>query len=172
MAYTKKTWIDNESYVDADSMNNIENGIYNNDAHIGDLNDLETDDKTNLVEAINEVTTKGGGVTLYENASGTTGNIPLSQNVSGFSFLEIYYSGSTLTDTRVKKITANSLRVTLDLVASTASTLYLRNTMYTIYGNKLTLAESFNYNILASNGSINMQSSTNAIYTTKVVGIR
>lgn len=62
MAYTKKTWIDNESYADADSMNNIENGIYNNDAHIGDLNDLETDDKTNLVEAINEATTKGGGV--------------------------------------------------------------------------------------------------------------
>jgi len=57
MAYTKKTWIDNESYADADSMNNIENGIYNNDAHIGDLNDLETDDKTNLVEAINEATT-------------------------------------------------------------------------------------------------------------------
>lgn len=62
MAYTKTNWVNGQTPINESNLNKIENGIYNNDAHIGDLNDLETDDKTNLVEAINEATTKGGGV--------------------------------------------------------------------------------------------------------------
>lgn len=85
MTYVKNTWVDqagqiryteteDDGYkiftanydeitelgtpVNATNMNHIEQGIYDNDSHIGNLSELETDVKTDLVSAINEA--RGG----------------------------------------------------------------------------------------------------------------
>jgi hypothetical protein len=57
MAYIKTTWENepNESTpLNASNLNKIENGIYNNSINIGELEDLDTTDKSNIVAAINE----------------------------------------------------------------------------------------------------------------------
>lgn len=63
MAYIKTEWENEPSEntpLNASNLNKIENGIYNNSINIGDLEDLETTDKTNIVAAINEANQNGG----------------------------------------------------------------------------------------------------------------
>ena len=56
MSYTKTVWNnDNLPYINADNLNKMEQGIYDNSIDIGTLSDLATTSKTNLVGAINEV---------------------------------------------------------------------------------------------------------------------
>lgn len=65
-----------------------ENMIGNIENNIGDLTDLETPDKTNLVNAINS----NLPVVLYENSSGTdSSTIPLNDSASNYSKIEIYF---------------------------------------------------------------------------------
>lgn len=67
MAYNKTTWA-NGDVITAQKLNNAEKGIAANDEEItglngdlGDLSDLNTTVKTDLVSAINEVASGGGG---------------------------------------------------------------------------------------------------------------
>lgn len=63
MSYTKTNWTNNSApAINADNLNKIEQGIYDNDAaiasantNIGTLTNLTTTEKSNLVGAINEV---------------------------------------------------------------------------------------------------------------------
>lgn len=58
MAYTKTNWENGVTPANATNMNHIEQGIYDNSLKtdtIGDLTNLETDTKTNIVSAINEL---------------------------------------------------------------------------------------------------------------------
>lgn len=57
MAYIKTIWenLPSESTpINASNLNKMENGIYDNSVNIGDLSNLETINKNNLVDAINE----------------------------------------------------------------------------------------------------------------------
>ena len=89
MAYTKTNWVnDSVPAINAGNLNKIEQGIY--EAHqktdtIGDLSDLDTIDKSSIVNAINEV--KGSEVVLYNTkiVSGNTVNI----NMTGYKRLLI-----------------------------------------------------------------------------------
>lgn len=60
MAYIKTDWEDGDVISEA-GLDHLENGVYNNSVAIGDLTDLDTTDKTNLVAAINEAAQSGGG---------------------------------------------------------------------------------------------------------------
>lgn len=60
MSYTKTTWA-NGDVINAQKLNNLENGVYNNDTNIGNLSDLNTTAKNTLVAAINEAAQSGGG---------------------------------------------------------------------------------------------------------------
>lgn len=56
MAYTKTTWVDGTTpAINSTNLNKIENGIYNNDSHIGNVANLNTTNKDDLVSAVNEV---------------------------------------------------------------------------------------------------------------------
>jgi len=54
MAYTKREW-ENGEIITAAKLNNMEDGIEANDQAIGDLTDLDTTAKTDLVAAVNEL---------------------------------------------------------------------------------------------------------------------
>lgn len=61
MVYIETEWENRPSKktpVNATKLRKIENGIYTNSVNIGDLNDLSTETKESLVEAINETNTK------------------------------------------------------------------------------------------------------------------
>ena len=58
MAYTKTNWTDTTP-INTTNLNKIENGIASNDTAIGNLSNLNTSSKDNLVTAINSVVESG-----------------------------------------------------------------------------------------------------------------
>lgn len=58
MAYTKTNWTDTTP-INTTNLNKIENGIAENDTAIGNLSNLNTSSKDNLVTAINSVVENG-----------------------------------------------------------------------------------------------------------------
>lgn len=61
MAYIKTDWSDGDVITEA-GLDHLENGVYNNSVAIGDLTNLDTTDKTNLVAAVNEIVDEIGDV--------------------------------------------------------------------------------------------------------------
>ena len=61
MAYIKTDWADGD-VITEQGLDHLENGVYINSVAIGDLTDLDTTDKTNLVAAVNEIVDEIGDV--------------------------------------------------------------------------------------------------------------
>lgn len=78
MAYTKTTWVNGETPINADNLNNIEGGIKDNETSI---NDIET--------SVNDMK----GTILWENPSPTANFSPqeITLTSSDYDCLEIYY---------------------------------------------------------------------------------
>ena len=117
MSYIKTNWQNkpNQSTpINAANLNHIEDGIYDVSTSIGDLNNLNTTEKSDIIGAINEVNSKtipisqgGTGATtvsgaktnlgfststsLYTNSSGTFSTITLSDSISNYDAIGIYY---------------------------------------------------------------------------------
>lgn len=102
MAYNKTTWENSPSTstpINAGNLNKMEEGIYqnsigveNNENNIGDLTELITPVKTNIVNSINSVY----GTKLWENpnpSSSFSGNITLSSD--DYDTLEFYFHKGT-----------------------------------------------------------------------------
>lgn len=72
MSYTKTQWNnDTAPAINETNLNKIEQGIYDNDSHIGDLSDLETTTNTDLVSAINENVDNIGDLTTLTTTANT-----------------------------------------------------------------------------------------------------
>ena len=65
--------------------------------------------QTNTENAINELKP----IVLYNNSTGTTGTVTLSQNASNFSMLEIFYTKSSIGYQSVKVFSPNGKTVSL-----------------------------------------------------------
>lgn len=74
--------------INGTNLNLLQNNVEDD---IGLLSNLNTTDKSNLVNAINEANNKTISTILYENENGATGNITLTRNVSNYNSLEIIY---------------------------------------------------------------------------------
>lgn len=107
--YIKTTWENEPSEstpINASNLNKIEQGIYDNSLgveKIGDITDLDTTDKTSVVNAINEVNGNLPKITsLWSGSKSTTGDVTLSEAYSNFDFLLVgiqaqsYSKGSEL----------------------------------------------------------------------------
>ena len=72
MAYTKLNWLNKGETgaipINKDNLNHMDNGISNNDSAIGNLANLNTSVKDNLVNAINSTVVESG-----TNENGTIG---------------------------------------------------------------------------------------------------
>lgn len=88
MAYTKTVWENGITPVNETIMNNIEQGVYTNSINAGELSNLNTTNKNNLVGAINEI--KG----LIQTASGhlEIGNIGVCWGNESITFGASTYS--------------------------------------------------------------------------------
>lgn len=83
------------SPINATNLNLLQDNVEDEfDNKIGNLSDLDTNDKENLVNAINEVLSKYAPIELYNNSSGAYGNITLSDNASSYTYMEIFFSGN------------------------------------------------------------------------------
>ena len=157
--------------VKAEDMNEIKSVVNANYGEVGDITTLTTTDKTSVVNAINTLTP----TTLYNNDSGTTGNIILNDNISNYSFYEIYFSRGTGNDL----ISASSVKMTTSLITNVSLTLvaYLNNItrIYTanisISGTNLTRNYTRYVNIPNSGTGINGDTE-GSVYIYKVLGYK
>ena len=99
MAYIKTLWENEPSEstpVNASNLNKIEQGIYNNSVNIGELENLDTSIKNNLVEAINEIVSLSSKTILWTNSNPTDSNGFASQiidiDLSNYDMIEILYN--------------------------------------------------------------------------------
>lgn len=114
-------------------------------------------------------------VELYNNVSGTTENIALSDSIANYSFYEIYFSRGTGNNL----ISASSVKMTTDLITNVSLTLvaYLNNItrIYTanisISGTNLTRNYTRYVNIPNSGTGID-GNAENSVYIYKVLGYK
>lgn len=112
MSYIKTTWENEPSEstpINASNLNKIEQGIYDNSLGvetIGNITDLDTTDKTSVVNAINEVNGNLPKITsLWSGSKSTTGDVTLSETYTNYDFLLVgiqaqsYSKGSELIPT-------------------------------------------------------------------------
>lgn len=136
----------NENKVTASDMNMIKN------AHNDTDNNLN-----NLI-----------GVELYNNTTGTTGNITdLSDNVSNYSYLEIFYSynGSR----QSTKIIGNKASLIVHTTSNNQT--YLLFKEVTFSGTSMTVNSYQQWNNVWGTSNVNA-SNTNGIYVIKIVGYK
>jgi hypothetical protein len=98
MAYIKTTWENEPSEstpINAENLNKMEDGIYNNSQNIGDITALNTTDKSSVVNAINENTENisGFGKLLWE-GSFTSGSITID-GLSDYTTIIVIVGGAT-----------------------------------------------------------------------------
>lgn len=120
------------------AINEVESETNTNTANIGDLTNLETSTKSNLVSAINEVY-QLKTTTLYDNSTGTTGNVTLSDDVSNYNYLEIYYTNSgKAIDAFTKYDIASGASIPLSFVNIGSSSMYIQSENATVSGTQIT----------------------------------
>lgn len=118
MSYTKTQWNnDTAPAINETNLNKIEQGIYDNDSHIGDLTTLTTTAKTSTVNAVNEV---NGNIGTLSNLT-TTANTDL---VSAINELDNLKATKDVATTSANGLMSASDKTKLDNgeVYSTAET--------------------------------------------------
>lgn len=112
------------------------------------------------------------GTTLYNNSSGTTGTVTLSETSANFSYLEIFYIDSFSNKQNSKRISLGvSKNFILDgMVYNNASLNYSTN--YTINEKNITVSSCVSFNRNYSSGTIGGDTSTNYVKIYRVIGYR
>ena len=128
------------------SLKELNNQVTNNTTKLENLTNLEP-------------------VILYENSSGTTGNITLSESASNFSHLLVFWKTTYNSTRRGVALAPTGNYWTLssrDIDVNTYQTVYNVETMYYISGTSLNVSKSNNYN----------GNNSNVFYITKVIGYK
>lgn len=152
MAYIKTEWENSPSTktpINANNLNKIENGIYTNSVNIGELTDLNTEIKENLVEAINETNTKNClTIKRTEDTLDVTAwqsydvSFPIISSQKG-NKLSVNENGQVVIGAGINYIKAN---LNFEFVCSTTTTSYIQ---FKILKNSDVMAVNRIYNLTA-----------------------
>lgn len=153
MAYIKTEWENSPSTktpINASNLNKIENGIYMNSVNIGELTDLNTETKENLVEAINETNTKNClTIKRTENTLDVTAwqnydvSFPIISSQKG-NKLSVNENGQVVIGAGINYIKVN---LNFEFVCSTTTTSYIQ---FKILKNSEVMAVNRIYNLTAN----------------------
>ena len=123
----------------------------------------------NIEDAIEEVDEKVEGTVLYNNATGTTGNITLNDSVANYDYIEIqgkrgsnYYSSGKLYN-------INGKNVVLTTTFTTSGLMYIYSKNIQINGNSITNISS---DLAYFNGTNQNFDSDDRHFITRVVGYK
>lgn len=115
------------------------------------------------------------GVSLYDNSTGTNGDVGLSETSANFTFLEIYFKDNNGKHGGYNKVySPNGKYVDLSMIETTSGSTIIRHTRYYIDGTSLK-PQSSNRGYAQINSSSVARynvTSTNYLYVVKVCGIR
>lgn len=153
MAYIKTEWENSPSTktpINANNLKKIENGIYTNSVNIGELTDLNTETKENLVEAINETNTKNClTIKRTENTLDVTEwqnydvSFPIISSQKG-NKLSVNENGQVVIGTGINYIKVN---LNFEFVCSVTTTSYIQ---FKILKNSEVMAVNRIYNLTAN----------------------
>lgn len=159
--------IADKNKVKAADMNEIKSVVNTNASNVGDLTNLNTTAKTSIVEAINELIP----TTLYDNSSGETGTVNLSDSSANYNYIEIFCKDSNGVSSSTKVENPNGKNVNLMSVRIDTGVIQFYTKNVSINTNKITNIEG--YTIRMQGSSINAYNNANTyILITKVIGYK
>lgn len=148
-----------------DDISTINTNISSINTNIGDLTQLKTASKDNLVNSINSLTS----YTLFENLEGTSDSITLSDSKDNYTYLELFYNGNNGSASSVKMDAQNENKVNLFTANYYNSTLYIQNETIQVEGNTITRGTKVE-TALKNNTAVSIYSAS--IFITKVIGYK
>lgn len=116
-----------------------------------------------------------GGYTLYDNTSGTSGTVTLSQSIGSFWYTEIHYCDNNNRDHgSIRIYNSNNKTISLSIIEpSSGNSTYIRRTRITTSGTSVTPdITNAGYISIGENKTWNYSYGTNYIKITKIIGYR
>ena len=111
------------------------------------------------------------GTILYENATGTNGNITLSDNVSNYRYIEIFgYDTLFYSNVYTKYDLSMEQNINLSHLSTNGTQNRLQTAIYEISGTSLTLKNAYMNVIFGT--SVNSQTTNNEFNITKIIGYK
>ena len=163
---------------------------------VGDLDDLTTTEKSTITGAINELNAKvipisqGGtgaqsataartnlevmkAYSLYNNSSGTSGTVTLSDSSSNYEYIEIYFKDNDNCYASFKAYGPNgkTLLLTTNKTASAGSKGWIKNAKIEISGSSITFAADKGQITLVNNGNSSINTDS-VIWICSVIGYK
>lgn len=147
--------------------------LYEN-TDIADINKVKADDMNEIKSVVNENNTNTTPVVLFQKDSGQYGDFTLSDNISNYSYIEIFFNERVYRQASVKIRTDVYLEnVPLTIMFPQGTSVFYRSAAYTFSGTSATKTVFLGFQV-TSNGSITFQPEDNnvRITITKVVGYK
>lgn len=111
------------------------------------------------------------GTTLYENETGTTGNIALSEKLSNYKYIKVFWKVGNNNRGEEVSVALNK-NINLSLIDFTDSKIWLHTKTMIMEDTKLTVKRYKEYSIIDSSQWTPYGTSTNSIAIVKVVGYK
>lgn len=108
-------------------------------------------------------------IILYESASGTTGNVPLSKTSTNFKYIEIFFHSDSNNYSSIKVVNPNGKLVVLTTYNNSGTTLVLYEKKVTIGNDEITVNNGL---VSVITSSIQNTAGTSYILIDKVVGYK
>lgn len=108
---------------------------------------------------------------LYDNTSGSNGGVTLSDNVTNYKYIEIFFKWDN-TYKSIKIYNANNKSALLDMLDYNNTRIVFATKVVTISNTSITVNRYKYYTIADNTSWIPYGSNTNAIYITRVVGYK
>jgi len=116
----------------------------------------------------NYVNGKTDGIILYDNSSGTTSTVPLSDSIANYDYIEIYYKtndNNTISSKKIYPISTSNI-VCLDFSYDYSGTVYHKTANVQANGTNITFLSNKEFVNFGTNNS------GNYIYITRVIGYK
>lgn len=157
---------DNRKVNDTD-LNEIKQVVNTNDDNIGDLSNLNTTDKSSIVNGINSTLPK----ILFEGTGDIS--ITLNDNLSSYSRIVIYFKQTEFHNTSYGSVevdSPNGKNVELSIIfGNVEDSLYICSRCYILSGNRMTKSDGFSAKIYPPNASWGIG---DTLRVTKVIGYK
>ena len=118
-----------------------------------------------------ELKEKVDGTTLYENETGTTGDIALSEKLSNYRYIKVFWKVGNNNRGEEVSVALNK-NINLSLIDFTDSKIWIHTKTMIMEDTKLTVKRYKEYSIKDSSQWTPYGSSTNSIAIVKVVGYK
>lgn len=134
-----------------------------------DMNEIKSIVNNNANELINLQ-----AVELYNNSQGSNGNITLSDTVTNYNYIEIFfrnnddlYSFNKFEDINTKEICLISTAIDIS-----STTPIIKTSSYSVNDNIINFIGTADWNLKVNAGTVSGNISNNIIYITKIIGYK